>query len=162
MYCTRAASKRATAAAARTRGRPTAESSGVITRRRCPKSFNTSPRLARFNHIGQVISITEWRAGRPSSASLPQQPQAGREAFRPGGAGHRAIENSLHWVWDVTFREDESRTRDRRLAENLAALRLFAIGLFRPHPSKHSLRSKQRIASWNPDFLSEAPSLQTT
>jgi hypothetical protein len=72
------------------------------------------------------------------------------------------IENSLHWVLDVTFREDESRSRDRRLAENLAALRRLAIGLLNQHPAKHSLKSKQRIAGWNADFLAEVLTLQTT
>ncbi len=45
--------------------------------------------------------------------------------------GHWAIENSLHWVLDVTFNEDQSRTRDRKLAQNLAALRRLAISLLK-------------------------------
>src|SRR4051794_115911 len=42
---------------------------------------------------------------------------------------HWAIENALHWVLDVTFREDDSRVRDQRAARNLAVLRRMAINL---------------------------------
>ncbi|QDV78345.1 ISAs1 family transposase [Botrimarina mediterranea] len=113
--------------------------------------------------IGQVVSITE-RDGKETSevryylSSLSPGVKRFAEAVR----GHWAIENSLHWVLDVTFREDESRSRDRRLAENLAALRRLAIGLLKQHPSKHSLKSKQRIAGWNVDFLTQVLALQTT
>ncbi len=112
--------------------------------------------------IGQVISITE-RDGREVSdvryylSSL----KPGVKRFAEAVRSHWAIENSLHWVLDVTFREDESRARDRRLAENLAALRRLAVGLLKQHPSKHSLKSKQRIAGWNCDFLAEILALQT-
>lgn len=113
--------------------------------------------------IGQVVSITQ-RDGRETSevryylSSL----KPGVKRFAEAVRGHWAIENSLHWVLDVTFREDESRSRDRRLVENLAALRRLAIGLLKQHPSKHSLKSKQRIAGWNADFLAQVLTLQTT
>jgi predicted transposase YbfD/YdcC len=74
--------------------------------------------------IGQVISITE-RDGNETSevrydlSRLPPGVQRFAEAVR----GHWTIENSRHWVLDVTFREDDSRSRDRLLAQNLAALR---------------------------------------
>src|SRR4051812_7918461 len=47
---------------------------------------------------------------------------------------HWGIENALHWVLDVTFREDDSRVRDRHAARNLAALRRIAINLPAPDP----------------------------
>jgi predicted transposase YbfD/YdcC len=53
--------------------------------------------------------------------------------------GHWGIENTLHWSLDMTFREDESRVRSRRLADNLAWVRRFAISLLKQHPSKQSL-----------------------
>ncbi len=56
----------------------------------------------------------------------------------------------------MTFREDESRTRDRHVAANLAWLRRFTLGLLKQHPSKkHSLAMKRRMAGWNPAFLTE-------
>jgi hypothetical protein len=45
------------------------------------------------------------------------------------------IENGLHWVLDVTFREDDSRVRDRTAARNLALLRKIALNLAEPAPA---------------------------
>ncbi|TWT35241.1 hypothetical protein KOR34_01290 [Posidoniimonas corsicana] len=72
--------------------------------------------------IGQVVSITE-RDGKETTdvryylTSL----KLGVKRFARAVRGHRGIENSLHWVLDVTWGEDQSRARDRRLADNLAA-----------------------------------------
>jgi predicted transposase YbfD/YdcC len=113
--------------------------------------------------IGQVISITE-RDGKECSQAryYLSSLKPGVKRFAHAARSHWGIENCLHWVLDVTFREDESRARDRRLADNLAALRRFTIGLLKQHPSKHSLKSKQRIAGWNANFLAEVLALQTS
>lgn len=73
--------------------------------------------------------------------------------FAQAVRGHWGIENSLHWVLDVTFDEDQTRTRDRHMADNLSWLRRFAISLLKRHPSKDSIKGKSRIAGWNNDFL---------
>lgn len=75
--------------------------------------------------------------------------------FAEAVRGHWAIENSLHWVLDVTFDEDHSRTRNRRLADNLSWLRRFAISLLKRHPSKDSIIGKSRKAGWSNEFLME-------
>ncbi len=67
--------------------------------------------------------------------------------------GHWSIENSLHWVLDVTFDEDHSRTRNRRMTDNLSWLRRFAVSLLKRHASKDSIKCKSRIAGWNNQFL---------
>ena len=67
--------------------------------------------------------------------------------------GHWGIENTLHWSLDMTFREDASRVRARRLAENLAWLRRLALTLVKQHPYKQSLVMKRRMAGWSIDFL---------
>jgi predicted transposase YbfD/YdcC len=67
--------------------------------------------------------------------------------------GHWRIENTLHWSLDMTFREDETRTRQRHLADNLAWLRRLALTLLKQHPYKQSLVMKRRMAGWNADFL---------
>ena len=67
---------------------------------------------------------------------------------------HWAIENSLHWVLDVTFREDDCRVRDRTAVRNLALLRKIAINLVRRHHnSKSSLRGRRKSAGWNNDYM---------
>lgn len=67
--------------------------------------------------------------------------------------GHWSIENKLHWVLDMTFREDESRVRERRLADNLGWLRRLALTLLKQHPGKQSIAMKRRLSGWSVNFL---------
>ena len=83
--------------------------------------------------------------------------------FARASRSHWGIENTCHWTLDMIFREDESRARDRRIAENLAWLRRFALGLLKRHPNKKlSLAMKRRMAGWSTDFLSQILFQQTT
>jgi predicted transposase YbfD/YdcC len=67
---------------------------------------------------------------------------------------HWTIENGLHWVLDVTFREDDSRVRDRTAARNLAILRKIAINLMgRDRTSRISMRARRKQAAWNDDYM---------
>ncbi len=62
----------------------------------------------------------------------------------------------------MTFREDESRIRDRNIAENIAWIRRLALSLIKQHPGKQSLAMKRRMAGWSPRFLLELLTGQTT
>ena len=67
---------------------------------------------------------------------------------------HWSIENALHWVLDVTFREDDSRVRDRTAARNLALLRKIALNLVASdRSSQTSLRGRRKKAAWNDDYM---------
>jgi predicted transposase YbfD/YdcC len=66
---------------------------------------------------------------------------------------HWGIENSLHWSLDMTYREDESRVRNRTFAENLSWLRRMTLSLIKQHPGKQSNIMKRRMAGWSADFL---------
>lgn len=66
---------------------------------------------------------------------------------------HWAIENSFHWVLDVTFAEDDSRIRSGESAENMAVLRAVALNLLKQDTSKSSLRQKRFRAAMDNDFL---------
>jgi predicted transposase YbfD/YdcC len=66
---------------------------------------------------------------------------------------HWAIENSLHWVLDVTFADDQSRLRTGHGAKNMAIVRHFAINLVRTVNDKRSIRLKRKRAGWDPDYL---------
>ena len=59
----------------------------------------------------------------------------------------------MHWVLDVNFREDDSRTRERTLGNNLSWLRRFAVTLLKRHPVKDSLRGKMIRCMMNTEFL---------
>lgn len=79
--------------------------------------------------------------------------------FAEAVRSHWSIE-SMHWVLDVTFREDESRTRERILANNLSWLRRFAVTLLKRHPIKDSIRGKMIRCLMNTQFLDEVLTLQ--
>ena len=66
---------------------------------------------------------------------------------------HWGIENSLHWVLDVVFNEDQSRNRRDNCPENLALLRKLALDLACMDPSKGSIRGKLKRAGWDNGFL---------
>jgi predicted transposase YbfD/YdcC len=67
--------------------------------------------------------------------------------------GHWAIENSLHWVMDMIFRDDECRVRTDHAPANFTTIKHMAINLLRNAPSKDSLRLRRKVAAWDDDFL---------
>ena len=67
---------------------------------------------------------------------------------------HWAIENELHWVLDIAFREDESRVRQGNAAENFAILRHMATNLLKQEKTaKGGIKAKRLQAAWNNDYL---------
>jgi predicted transposase YbfD/YdcC len=66
---------------------------------------------------------------------------------------HWAIENSLHWVMDMIFRDDECRIRTEHAPANFTTLKHMAHNLIRKAPGKPSFRAKRKIAAWDDDFL---------
>ena len=91
-------------------------------------------------------------------SSLP----VGVKCFARAVRGHWGIENSCHWSLDMTFREDESRIRDRNLRESFAWLNRFLLSLLKQHPSKNSIVGKRRGCAWNDDFLLQVLTGTTT
>ena len=66
---------------------------------------------------------------------------------------HWGIENSLHWVLDVSFGEDRSRVRTDHGPENFALIRRMAVSILQADESKGSIRGKRLTAGWNNEFL---------
>jgi predicted transposase YbfD/YdcC len=66
---------------------------------------------------------------------------------------HWAVENSLHWVMDMVFRDDECRIRTDHAPANFTTLKHMAHNLIRKAPGKDSLRLKRKVAAWDDDFL---------
>ena len=83
-------------------------------------------------------------------SSLPADAARLAQAIR----GHWGIENSLHWVLDVAFREDESRKRKDNAPENLAVVRHIALNLLKAEKSlKRSIAGKRLAAGWDAGYL---------
>lgn len=101
--------------------------------------------------IGQVITFTQYRDGHETSgvryyiSSLPPKVKRFAQAVR----SHWAIENSLHWVLDVSFEEDASRIRKDHGPENFALLRRLATSMIGRDTSPGSIRRKRKRAAWN-------------
>jgi predicted transposase YbfD/YdcC len=105
--------------------------------------------------VGMVESVRELKGKttverRYFLSSLP----LGVETFARAVRGHWGVENKLHWVLDVCFREDQSRARTGYAAENLATLRRLALNMLkREKTKKRGIRGKQLNASWDHPYL---------
>jgi predicted transposase YbfD/YdcC len=66
---------------------------------------------------------------------------------------HWSIENSLHWVLDMIFRDDECRVRTDHSPANFTTIKHMAHNLLRTASGKDSLRLRRKVAAWDDDFL---------
>ena len=103
-------------------------------------------------HIGEEVSIES----RFYISSLSGNAEQLLWAIRT----HWGIENSLHWVLDIAFREDESRIRTGHGPENLATIRHAALNLLRQETtSKGGVKARRLRAGWDEDYLLKVLSL---
>ena len=98
----------------------------------------------------QMTGVTTTETSYYISSLQPNARRIGK-AIR----GHWSIENGLHWVLDVVFREDARRLYDRTVAENTALLNRLAVSLLRGDPSKGSLKVKRKRAGRNIRYLAQ-------
>jgi predicted transposase YbfD/YdcC len=104
--------------------------------------------------VVQVSRVREENGERTESTHYYRTSHAGSAAELAGFVrGHWGIENGLHWVLDVAFREDDSRTRDRNGGANLALRRRVAVSLLKRAPGKGSLHTRRLRAAWDDEFL---------
>ena len=83
-------------------------------------------------------------------SSLDANPKLALETIR----GHWGIENKLHWILDVRFKEDSSRVRNAEAAQNLDVIRKVAIDLLRAdRTTRHTFKKKMRLMMWNDEML---------
>ena len=71
----------------------------------------------------------------------------------PAIRSHWSIENSLHWVMNMVFRDDECRVRTNHAPANLTTIKHMACNLLRRPASKDSMRVRRKVAGWDDDFL---------
>lgn len=103
-----------------------------------------------------MVQTTQTRHETPTSgtryyiSSLP----AAVERFSHAVRAHWGIENRVHWVLDIAFREDESRVRKDHGAKNFAVLRHIAVNLLRHETSRTgSIKTKRLRTGWDDSYL---------
>jgi predicted transposase YbfD/YdcC len=77
----------------------------------------------------------------------------GIKRFAHAVRGHWGIENGCHWSLDFTFREDESRIREKNLRENFAWLNRFVLSLLKQYPNRDSVVMRRRACGWDENFM---------
>ena len=108
--------------------------------------LRTVIRIDSERHIGQAIA----RQSRYYISSLPNDAEHLLQVKR----SHWAIENGLHWVLDIAFREDDSRVRKGHGARNLALFRHMAVNLLKhEQTAKGGIHNKRMQAAWNERYL---------
>ncbi len=110
--------------------------------------------IARIDSLRQVKGKTSELEQRYYISSRNLAPSALAEAVR----SHWAIENQLHWVLDVTMREDASTIRKDNAPENLSLLKKIVLNILRTDTSgrkKTSLRLRRKRAAWNDDLRAQ-------
>jgi predicted transposase YbfD/YdcC len=118
------------------------------------------PEAEEWTHLRSLVCVEAERTilGKPPTtnrrfyiSSLPDLEAA--EAARAVRA-HWGVENQLHWVLDVAFREDDVRARKGHAAENLAIVRKLALNLLKQETSaKRGVKSKRLRAGWDHRYL---------
>jgi predicted transposase YbfD/YdcC len=120
-----------------------------------PELLERHPGWTGLRTLGMVFSERQVGKQEPSCevryflVSLPPKVKTFARAVR----SHWGIENSLHWVLDMSFREDESRLRKDHGPENLALLRRMTASLLQREATKVGVACKRKKAGWSNDYL---------
>jgi len=121
-----------------------------------PRDFAAAAEWPWIRAVGYAVRITRRPDGTQSDEVrfYISTRDVGPKRFGEAVRGHWSIE-SMHWVLDVVFREDDRRTRERTLADNLSWLRRFAVSLLKRHPVDDSIRGKMLACGYNTDYLTQ-------
>jgi predicted transposase YbfD/YdcC len=119
-------------------------------------SERSYPGAPRFQHIKTILRVQDrtehadkcTRDTRFFISSAPLDIERLAHAAR----GHWGVE-SMHWLLDCAFADDQSRYRSGHGAKNMAVVRRFALGLVRANKAKGSVKTRRKAAGWDPEFL---------
>jgi predicted transposase YbfD/YdcC len=140
---------------------------GRIETRCCAVVHELSPIAQQLQPWGGVRSVVmvestrELPASRHKGASSSTERryyisslQLDAEQFNARVRAHWGIENSCHWVLDMSFSEDACRIRTDHGAQNFAVLRRIALNLVKQEKfTKSSIKAKRKQAGWSTDYL---------
>jgi predicted transposase YbfD/YdcC len=118
------------------------------------RRYPGEPRFKDLKTIAMVETIIERNGETTTERRCYVSSRALRaKHFAEAARSHWAIENGLHWVLDVLFKEDLSRLRAGHGANNMALVRHFALNLIRATPGKLPLKAKRKLATWDTQYL---------
>ena len=105
-----------------------------------------------------IVVVTERGVGDASSSEIRYYISSRKTSaalFAKGIREHWGIENELHWVLDVVFKEDGSRIKHRTEAENVGWLRRMVLSMLKQVKGKRSLNATRLAAGWNEGLLEQ-------
>jgi len=120
----------------------------------------TSERWQGLDFVAQVVrQRTVLATGRTSTETayyIGSDPDATAATTASAVRRHWNVENQLHWVLDLAFREDEARHRAKNTAQNMAMLRHFALNIIKQDPNrKLGVANSRKRAGWDRSYLVE-------
>jgi predicted transposase YbfD/YdcC len=117
------------------------------------RSYPGEPRFANIQTLLKVEDRIEYadKCTRDTRLFISSAP-LDIERLAHAARGHWGVE-SMHWLLDCTFAEDQSRYRTGHGAKNMAVVRRFALGLVRANKRKGSVKTRRKAAGWDPEFL---------
>jgi len=120
--------------------------------RRFPGEYRF-PKIAAIAKV-EAIAHEKGKTSRQTRYYVTSRPMTAA-ALAQAVRSHWAIENSLHWVLDVTFREDAARSHTGHGPANMAVVRHFAFNILRSHDDKRSLKLRRNKAARNTAYLAQ-------
>jgi predicted transposase YbfD/YdcC len=120
--------------------------------------MTTSDKWKNLNFVAQVVRertvFTTDKTSIETAYYIGSNPKATAEAVADSIRRHWHIENKLHWVLDVGFREDEARHRAKNAAENMTLLRHFALNIIKHDTSRRlGVANTRKRAGWDRGYL---------
>jgi hypothetical protein len=100
-----------------------------------------------------LLCLLAVLAGAETVVDIARFGQKKIELLGPAIRAHWMIENGLHLVLEMNFRDDECRVRTDHAPAQLHHYQAHALNLIRRAPSKDSIRLRRKVADWNDDFL---------
>jgi predicted transposase YbfD/YdcC len=108
----------------------------------------------KWTKLHSLIKVVTVRNEQTSTRYFISSWSASASDFLHAIGDHWQIENGLHWVLDIAFREDESRIRKDHAPQNMALMRQLALNLLKQETSvKVGIAAKRKMAGWDNNYL---------
>lgn len=124
-----------------------------------PKNLYQRQQWSGLKSLGMVIR--SWRDKKTGQERMAvryylSSLEPSVKAFAKYTRSHWSIENSLHWILDVAFREDECQIENPTAAANISAMNRLALSAFKSDTKvKRGIKTKRKVAGWDEDYLLE-------